>query len=80
MTGRDEITPSPPGRPPRRIVLKLRGRALLLSLGAALLSAIGLVLVTGLATSAWLFLIYPVLITTLLASLGFLALQLLRRL
>ncbi|HZT42048.1 MAG TPA: hypothetical protein VFA07_07650 [Chthonomonadaceae bacterium] len=65
---------------PRLVVVKPRGPVVVLSLGAALLSAIGLVLVTGLATSAWLFVIYPVLIGTLVASLGILALHLLHRL
>ncbi|HLK56148.1 MAG TPA: hypothetical protein VKU00_06275 [Chthonomonadaceae bacterium] len=43
------------------------------------LSALGLLLLTLLARSPWLFLLYPLLIGTLLLSLGALALALLNR-
>lgn len=46
----------------------------------AIASVIGLFLLTGLASSPWLFLLYPILIGALLFSLASLALHLLHRL
>lgn len=50
------------------------------SIAGALGSSVGLFLLTGLATSPWQFLLYPLLIGVLLLSLGTLALHFLQRL
>ncbi|HZP84959.1 MAG TPA: hypothetical protein VFB21_25200 [Chthonomonadaceae bacterium] len=71
------------GRPdaPRHLKpLRVRGNVLAWSVGGAVAAGGGLFLLTGLAWSPWLFLLYPLLIGLLLASLGVLALHLLRRL
>lgn len=76
MTPHEKGTPEPPAR---LKPLRLRGNVARWAIAAALLSSLGLLLLTGLASSPWLFLLYPLLIGTLLASLGVLALHLLHR-
>ncbi len=71
----DEANPS---RPALR-TLRFRGHVAVWSGVGVLVSVAGLFLLTGLASSPWLFLLYPVLIGTLLLSLGSLALFLLHR-
>ena len=60
--------------------LRFRGRVVGLALSGIVAGAAGLFLVTGLANSPWLFLLYPVLIGLTLFSILVLALQLLHRL
>ncbi len=75
------MTPDDPGVERRSHLRKVRfrGKLLWLSLGGALIGGVGLFVVTGLANSPWLFLLYPLLIGLLLISLLVLALQLLQR-
>ena len=58
--------------------LRVRGHVMAWSLTGVAVCTVGLLLLTGLAASPWLFLLYPLLIAGLLASLGVLALHLLR--
>lgn len=60
--------------------IRFRGRLLGLGIGGVLIGSLGLFLVTGLAGSPWLFLLYPLLIGLTFVSLLILALQLLHRL
>lgn len=60
--------------------VRFRGRIPGLGLGGVLIGCTGLFLVTGLAGSPWLFLLYPLLIGLTFFSLLVLALQLLHRL
>ena len=60
--------------------LRMRGNMVLWSGVGAAGCAVGLVLLTGLATSPWLFLLYPLLIGGQILSLVVLALSLLHRL
>lgn len=60
--------------------IKFRGRLLGFGIGGILIGALGLFLVTGLAGSPWLFLLYPLLIGLTFVSLLVVALQLLHRL
>ncbi len=60
--------------------VRFRGRLVGLSLCGVVVGGGGLFLVTGLAGSPWLFLLYPLLIGLTLVSLLVLALQLLHRL
>jgi hypothetical protein len=80
MTGQGDDSDPQKDRRPQMLVVKPRGPVVLLSLCVALFSIAGLILVTGLATSAWVFLVYPVLIGALVTSLGILTLHLLHRL
>ncbi len=59
--------------------LKLRGRFVLWAILGAALSAAGLLALTGWAATPWLFLLYPLFIGVLIASLGLLALHLIHR-
>ena len=78
MSEREPKSDSPEDSSPLRAV-RLSGRGIVFCLCAVALSVLGLFLVTGLAASPWLFLLYPLLIGTLIASLGLLALNLLHR-
>ncbi len=60
--------------------IRFRGRLLGMAIGGVLVGGVGLFLVTGLAGSPWLFLLYPLLIGLIGVSLLVLALQLLHRL
>jgi hypothetical protein len=60
--------------------VRLRGSALAWAVPGAGVSALGLLLVTGLSNTPWLFLLYPLLIGALLVSLGMIVLHLLQRL
>lgn len=60
--------------------IRFRGRLLWAAVGGVAVGSVGLFLVTGLAASPWLFLLYPLLIGLVGVSLLVLALQLLRRL
>lgn len=60
--------------------IRFRGRLVLPAIGGILIGSVGLFLVTGLANSPWLFLLYPLLIGLIGLSLLVLALQLLHRL
>jgi F0F1-type ATP synthase assembly protein I len=60
--------------------IRFRGQLLWMAIGGVLIGSLGLFLVTGLASSPWLFLLYPLLIGLLGVSLLVLALQLLHRL
>ena len=60
--------------------IRFRGRMLWFSLAGLVIGSVGLFLVTGLANSPWLFLLYPLLIGLIGVSLLVLALQLLHRL
>jgi len=60
--------------------IRFRGRLVGFSLAGLLIGGLGLFLVTGLANSPWLFLLYPLLIGMIGLSLLVLALQLLHRL
>ena len=83
------ITPSsqypvPDPRPPtssqdRLRPLSLRGNVLVRGLIGASVSFLGLILLTGMTPSPWLFLLYPLLIGGLLFSLALIGLHLLRR-
>jgi hypothetical protein len=64
---------------PHLTLLRPRANMLLWSLAGIALSSLGLFFLTGWAASAWLFLLYPMLIGIFLCSLGVLALHLLRR-
>ena len=59
--------------------VRLRGSVLAWAAVGILVSALGLLLITGLSGTPWLFLLYPLLIGVLLVSLGALALHLLHR-
>lgn len=74
-----ERKPDAPEDPAPLRAVRLSGSIAVYCLCAAVLSAIGLFVVTGLAASPWLFLLYPLLIGTLIVSLGLLALHLLHR-
>ena len=77
------MTPEEEGGTDRRSHLRkfrFRGRLLVLAIGGVLIGSLGLFLVTGLAGSPWLFLLYPLLIGLTFVSLLVLALQLLHRL
>jgi hypothetical protein len=67
-------------KPTRLKSLRLRGGILVWGFVGTAVCATGLILLTGLAESPWLFLLYPLLIGGLIASLGVLTLNLLRRL
>lgn len=60
--------------------IRFRGRLLWFALGGLVVGGVGLCLVTGLAGSPWLFLLYPLLIGMIGLSLLVFALQLLHRL
>jgi hypothetical protein len=60
--------------------IKFRGRLIGFGIGGVLIGLLGLFLVTGLAGSPWLFLLYPLLIGLTFVSLLVVALQLLHRL
>ena len=60
--------------------IRFRGRLVAIAIVGLLLGSVGLFLVTGLADSPWLFLLYPLLIGLIGFSLLILALQLLHRL
>ena len=60
--------------------IRFRGRLLGMAIAGVLVGGVGLFLVTGLADSPWLFLLYPLLIGLIGFSLLVLALQLLHRL
>ncbi len=60
--------------------IRFRGRLLGVAVGGILIGSLGLFLVTGMAGSPWLFLLYPFLIGLIGVSLLVLALQLLHRL
>lgn len=62
------------------VPLRVRGNMVVWSLVTTAISGIGLFLLTGLAWSPWLFLLYPILIGALVFSLGALSLHLIRRL
>lgn len=70
--------PSPEERKHLR-PLRMRGSIAAWSLAGTVICAAGLFLLTGLAGSVWLFLLYPLLIGGLIVSLGTLALHLLHR-
>ena len=59
--------------------IRMRGRIAVWAILGVVFSTVGLLLLTGLAATPWLFLLYPALIGILLVSLGALALHLLHR-
>ena len=77
MTQDDRQKPDFPKKPPL-IKLNVRGNVATWCLAGAVVSGIGLFLLTGLSPTPWLFLLYPLLIGALALSLAVLALQLLR--
>jgi hypothetical protein len=77
MTSEDEPEPQPRSHLRK---IRFRGRLVWMAIAGALLGSVGLFLVTGLANSPWLFLLYPLLIGLIGFSLLVLALQLLHRL
>ena len=60
--------------------IRFRGRLLWMALAGVLVGSVGLFLVTGLADSPWLFLLYPLLIGLIGVALLVLAIQFLHRL
>jgi hypothetical protein len=68
------------GAPTHLKPLRVRGSIGIWSVLGAVGCAVGLLALTGLASSPWLFLLYPLLIVGQIVSLGVLALTLLRRL
>jgi hypothetical protein len=79
----DQQAPPPPQPEERASHLKrlrTRGSIVAWSVVGAALCAAGLLALTGMASSPWLFLLYPLLIGGVLISLSLLALQLLHRL
>ncbi len=60
--------------------VRFRGNVVVWGIIGAVGCAVGMLLLTGLASSPWLFLLYPLLIGGEIFSLGVLALALLRRL
>ena len=68
------------GAPTRLKPLRVRGSIGIWSAIGVIGCAVGLLALTGLASSPWLFLLYPLLIVGQIVSLGVLALTLLRRL
>ncbi len=82
--------PAAPGTPPRLSLpaspasrlkpLRVRGRVLAWAIAGVILAGAGLLLITGLAGTPWLFLLYPLLIGLLLVSLSAIALHLLHKL
>jgi fatty acid desaturase len=65
-------------QPVHLTTLRPRGNPLLLYLCGAAFSGLGLFLLTLFSGSVWLFLLYPLLIATLVLSIGLIALHLLR--
>ena len=81
MTERDPEPPkTEPSVPSHLRPLRLRGGIGSWSLVIAIVSGLCLFLVTGLAASPWLFLLYPLLIGGLVFGLGVFALRLLSQL
>lgn len=73
--------PSEENIPPSRLkILHLKGSVITWAAVGAVVSMLGLLLLTGLSSSPWLFLLYLVLIPLLLVSLSTLALHLLHHL
>lgn len=60
--------------------LRVRGRVLAWAIAGAITGGLGLLLITGLAGTPWLFLLYPLLIGLLLVSLSAIVIHLLHRL
>ncbi len=56
----------------------VKGNIILWCVTGIVFSTLGILLTTGLSTTVWLFLLYPIFISVLLLSLGGLALQLIR--
>lgn len=73
--------PAEPSAPPASHLrpVRLKGSVLAWACAGIVIGAVGLLLITGLSGTPWLFLLYPVLIGVLLVSLGALALHLLHR-
>jgi hypothetical protein len=78
MSGTPDEQERKDGDPPRLRRLSVQGNIVGWSVVGIVLCTVGLLLLTGLASSPWLFLLYPLLIGGLLVSLGALALHLLR--
>ena len=75
-----EPSSAPPGRGSHLKRVRLRGSVLAWAIPGVVITALGLLLVTGLSGTPWLFLLYPVLIGALLVSLSVIVLHLLQRL
>ena len=73
-----EPTP-PPDSKSHLKPLRMRGSIVKWSIAGTVLTLLGLLLLTGMSPTPWLFLLYPLLIAGLLLSLGALALHLLHR-